>query len=337
MMRFRHAILASAVLCPAATVSPHVEGGKVFSVNKDGSGVVRVSAGTGNVTGPAWNPDGSQILYVATGAGHGMHDYEDSRLSIVTPARPGDAAHRVAPGSAGSAVPGLETGRHPGRLHRQAGDIGRHRAQRSLPLTNLADGTTANLTNGSVPFIGMPVWSSGGDRIALTAGIGNEWNLLVMEADGRSPPDTVMNREYPILNLSWSADGSRFALQCLLEGNFEICVLNADRQRLRQPQHPPWLRQRSGLEPGRHRDRLRVESRREPGDLSHGRRWIGGEAGDGRRGQRTWSRPGPPMAGRSASYRTATRNRKRQSRSWQDIEGWRAPADGAGHGSRTSR
>ena len=103
-------------------------------------------------------------------------------------------------------------------------DIGHN----DLYLTDLADGTTANLTNGFVPFIGMPVWSSGGDRIALTAGTGNEWNLLVMEADGLSPPDTVLSREYPILNLSWSADGTRFALQCLLEGNFEICVLNAD-------------------------------------------------------------------------------------------------------------
>ena len=160
MTRFRHAILACAVLCPAATVSPHVEGGKVFSMNKDGSGVVRVSAGTGNVTGPAWNPDGSQILYVATGAGHGMHDYEDSRLSIVALAGLETRQIELPPGVLGARSPAWKPD-------------GTRVVFTGRPATSPGIGhNDLYLTNGSVPFIGMPVWSSGGDRIALTAGIG---------------------------------------------------------------------------------------------------------------------------------------------------------------------
>ena len=227
MMRLRHAILACALLCPPATASAHIEGGKVYCMDKNGSDVVRVSSGTGNVTGPTWKPDGSDILYVATGEGHGMHDYEGSRLLIVS--LPGLETRQIElpPGVLGARSPAWKPdGTQILFVGRSATspDIGHN----DLYLTNLSDGTTANLTNGSIPFIGMPVWSSDGDRIAITAGIGEEWNLLVLEADGRSAPDTVLSMKRPILNLSWSPDGNRFALQCLLEDNFEICVLNAD-------------------------------------------------------------------------------------------------------------
>lgn len=227
MMLLRHAILISAVLCAAMTAWAHVEGGKVYCMDKDGSDVVRVSSGTGNVTGPTWNPDGSQILYVATGAGHGMHDYGDSRFHIV--ALPGlETRHiELPPGVLGVRSPAWKPdGTQVVFVGRSATspDIGHN----DLYLTNLADGTTANLTSGAVPLIGMPVWSPEGDRIAITTGIGEEWNLLVLEADGRSAPDTVMSRKNAFLNLSWSPDGTRFALQCLVEDNFEICVLNAD-------------------------------------------------------------------------------------------------------------
>ena len=182
MMLLRHAILISAVLCAAMTAWAHVEGGKVYCMDKDGSDVVRVSSGTGNVTGPTWNPDGSQILYVATGAGHGMHDYGDSRFHMV--ALPGlETRHiELPPGVLGVRSPAWKPdGTQVVFVGRSATspDIGHN----DLYLTNLADGTTANLTSGAVPLIGMPVWSPEGDRIAITTGIGEEWNLLVLEAD----------------------------------------------------------------------------------------------------------------------------------------------------------
>ena len=52
-------------------------------MDKDGSEVIRISFDTDNVTGPTWNPGGSQILYVTTGEGHEGHDYAGARFSIV--------------------------------------------------------------------------------------------------------------------------------------------------------------------------------------------------------------------------------------------------------------
>ena len=98
-----------------------------------------------------------------------------------------------------------------------------------LYITNLSDGSTANLTNGAVPFIGMSSWSPEGDRIAFTSGYGDEWRLHVMEVDGENPANTEIGMGGAfILNLSWSPDGTRFAVQRMVDENFEICVLNAD-------------------------------------------------------------------------------------------------------------
>ena len=66
-MGLRDAVLACAVLFPAAAPA-HVEGGKIYCIDTKGSEIVTVSSDTGNVTGPTWNPDGSQLLYVTTGS-----------------------------------------------------------------------------------------------------------------------------------------------------------------------------------------------------------------------------------------------------------------------------
>ena len=118
-MRLRHTVLACAVLFPAAAPA-HVEGGKVYCIDTDGSGVVTVSSDTGNVTGPTWNPDGSQILYVTTGLAHESHDYAGARFRIVD--LPGMEARSLdlPPDVLGARFAGLEPGRKPGRLRGQA-------------------------------------------------------------------------------------------------------------------------------------------------------------------------------------------------------------------------
>lgn len=82
-MRLGYAILAVVIFWTQTKTSAHVEGGKIYCLPKDGSPVIRVSSDTGNVTGPTWNPDGSQILYVATGEDQVGHDYEKAWFTIV--------------------------------------------------------------------------------------------------------------------------------------------------------------------------------------------------------------------------------------------------------------
>ncbi len=226
-MRLRHTVLACAVLFPAAAPA-HVEGGKVYCIDTDGSGVVTVSSDTGNVTGPTWNPDGSQILYVTTGLAHESHDYAGARFRIVD--LPGMEARSLdlPPDVLGARSPAWSPdGNRVAFVGRPAAspDI----SHNDLYITTLSDGSTANLTNGAVPFIGMPSWSPGGDRIAFTSGYGDEWSLHLMEVDGENPANTEIGMgDAFILNLSWSPDSTRFAVQRMVDENFEICVLNAD-------------------------------------------------------------------------------------------------------------
>ena len=103
--------------------SAHLEGGNIYCLPKAGSPVIRVSSDSGNVTGPAWNPDGSQILYVATGEDQEGHDYEKAWFTIVNcqSFRFGDEKSPITPGANWSKVAGIEPGRDPGCLCGQVG------------------------------------------------------------------------------------------------------------------------------------------------------------------------------------------------------------------------
>ena len=228
VLRLRIALICWAVLFAAVIALAHVENGIVYYTDINGSGVTRVSSEiAGNMTGPIWSPNGSQLLYLATGEVHQGHDYGDVLVRIVRltdmtarqlelpPELRGARAPAWCPDGTriafvGTAASALQTG------------------QNDIYLMDLSDGKTTNFTNGSVPFIGMPVWSPDGDRIAFTAGV-DPWSLHIIGVDGESAAARVFSLDAFLFNLSWSPDGTRFAAQCKLGGkNHEICVLNVD-------------------------------------------------------------------------------------------------------------
>ena len=230
IMRLPCAILVYAILIAMTTASAHVEDGQVYYTDRNGTGVTRLSSGTGSIMGPAWSPDGGEIFYLATDEGHEgpqIHHRENAWIRMVR--LPGLEARllELPTGVLGARSPawkpdgtqvafvGWET---------TAPDAGHN----DIYLMNLSDGTTANLTNGSIPFITMLAWSPDGRQIAFTAGIGDEWSLYVLSADGQSAADRVVTLDGFLLNPTWSPDGSRFAVQYRLQENYEICVLNAD-------------------------------------------------------------------------------------------------------------
>ena len=227
-MRLACAILASVFWWTQTKTSAHVEGGKIYCLPEDGAPVFRVSSDSGNVTGPAWNPDGSQILYVATGKDEAGHDYEKAWFTIVNLADLETRNLELPPGLLGVRSPAWSPdGTRVAFVARPVTTPGI--AYTDLYIMNLSDGTTVNFTNGSISFIGMPTWSADGSRIAFTTGAGEDWNLHVMEVDGNTGKNqkTSMGNAF-ILNLSWSPDGKRFALQRQVDDNFEIFVMNAD-------------------------------------------------------------------------------------------------------------
>lgn len=99
-----------------------------------------------------------------------------------------------------------------------------------------ADGSDQRNLSNSPGGDYSPAWSPDGERIAFMSDrnnrIGN--SLFVMNADGTDPvqiTDIAGINEYP----SWSPDGQRLVFNCTFgkqlssgEGDFEICVVNAD-------------------------------------------------------------------------------------------------------------
>jgi Tol biopolymer transport system component len=102
-----------------------------------------------------------------------------------------------------------------------------------------------------------PAWSPDGRTIAFATNrrdrTGND--VWLMDAEGGHPRPLVEQTgidEYP----SWSADGSRLAFGCTLGkilasrvGDFEVCVVNADRTGLRRITDAPGISAAAGWSP----------------------------------------------------------------------------------------
>ena len=145
-------------------------------MDTDGSEVTTVSSDTGNVTGPTWNPDGSQILYVTTGEAHEGHDYAGARFRIVD-------------------LPGLEA--------------------RSLDLPPDVLGARA------------PAWSPDGTRFAVQQMVEENFEICVLNADGS---ELVNVSDHPSLDAdpAWSPDGTEIVFVSDRDGDLEIYRMTAD-------------------------------------------------------------------------------------------------------------
>jgi TolB protein len=94
-------------------------------------------------------------------------------------------------------------------------------------LTIDADGTNrVNLTRNSAGIISFaPAWSPDGTRIAFTVDTGTDFEIWVMNADGKGKRFlTGEVSGYP----AWSPDGTRITFASTRSGNADIWIINAD-------------------------------------------------------------------------------------------------------------
>jgi Tol biopolymer transport system component len=82
----------------------------------------------------------------------------------------------------------------------------------------------------------FPAWSPDGQKIAFVSDRGGNTEIYVMNADG-SEPTLLMDipaETYPSYNApgdfvpAWSPDGQKLAFMSSLEGEYEVCIMNAD-------------------------------------------------------------------------------------------------------------
>ena len=140
-----------------------------------------------------------------------------------------------------------------------------------------ADGSGVERVTGGVRGSWDPAWSPDGRSIAFASwdftceGCSPSADICIMDEDR-----VVTRLTYPPSNdtqPTWSADGTRIAYRAEYH-TWEIRVLDADGFEHGYDHAPRHREFRPSLVTGWPADRLRVQSRRQPGDLYDGCRWL---------------------------------------------------------------
>ena len=220
---------------------------EIYSMNADGSGVVRLTIDQAFEGEPAWSPDGKTIafdygvsIYAMNADGSAINKLADS---VHYPAWSLDGTRIV--GSRGTRVCGRGCRVVYGRIFVMNAD--------GSGLVVLTNGTTPawspdgriafaysgnisvmnpdgsglmNLTNDPASDI-YPAWSPDGTKIAFVSNRGGASDVYVMNADGTGV--TQLTHDPAIEGRpAWSPDGTRIAFASDKDGDSEIYVMNAD-------------------------------------------------------------------------------------------------------------
>src|SRR5438477_178500 len=224
----------------------------IYSMNADGSGVVRLTFHRAFAGAPAWSPDGNKIAFSAYGTAGSLAVYtmnaDGSGVtaladSVSDPAWSPDGTRivgskgiricRIACGvwyvrlfvmnSDGSGLVVLTNGFTPawspdGRIAFAYGG--------NISVMNPDGSGLINLTNESAGD-GYPAWSSDGRKIAFVSNRGGDYDLYVMNADGTGI--TQLTHDPAIeARPAWSPDGTKMAFASNRDGDSEIYVINVD-------------------------------------------------------------------------------------------------------------
>lgn len=240
---------------------------EIYTINADGSGLMRLTNDPGFDDSPAISPDGSQIVFLTA-----RHDpqprFPNFKYEIYSMGIDGSDLRRLTNNEAGEDHPSWspngskilfdadydedgffeiysmdQDGTNLTRLttnaaNDQFADWSPDSAQIAFSsdrngnwdiFVMNADGSDQRPLTDSVDWELFPAWSPDGMRIAFNALVPRSRNtdIYVMNSDGSDIRQLTNTPRYDE-NPAWSPDGSQIAFQTERDGNFEIYVMNPD-------------------------------------------------------------------------------------------------------------
>lgn len=186
--------------------------GDIYLVNRDGSGLTRLTSDPSNDVDPAWSPDGTGIAFFRDGSIHVMNASDGSN---VTPLTTGGGDLQPAWSPDGSQI-----------AFARRGDI----------YVMNADGAGLRPLTGDSAIDDQPAWSPDGMKIAFRRAPpqGGGGAIHVMNSDGSGIARLTLAGQAP----TWSPDGTM-----ILYEDFGLTIMRADgsgRKRLGPGFTPAW-------------------------------------------------------------------------------------------------
>jgi len=230
---------------------------EIYSMNADGSDVVRITSDPASAGKPAWSSDGAKIAFVADGGIYTMNSDGSGVIPILTgigplppdaPAWSPDGSKLAAflPGAIRSFAPRIVVANSDGSGYVELtppggypawGPNGRIAFRCAPPTPGICvmnpDGTgLVNLTKdppGSLYT--FPAWAPDGTRIAFvrnSAAPTDVDGVYVINVDGSGVLELTHDHQASAGRPAWSPDGTKIAFASARDGNWEIYVMNAD-------------------------------------------------------------------------------------------------------------
>jgi len=193
----------------------------IYTMQADGSNVLRLTYNDDRESRPTWSPDGTLISYASRLGDSPNHD-----IFIINADGSGRSRLTLLPDSFESEPAWSPDGTMIAFISNQSNRMDSYTGRYNIYVMDIAGGEAQLLT----PFGGSnssPDWSPDGERILFQSTVDDNYEIYVINVDGTNLVN-LTNSPSNEVNPAWSPDGSQIAFVSDRDGNQEIYVMDVD-------------------------------------------------------------------------------------------------------------
>ncbi|OPZ43197.1 MAG: translocation protein TolB [Euryarchaeota archaeon ADurb.BinA087] len=185
---------------------------ELYTMDPDGTRLLRLTNNSGDDESPDWSPDGSRIAFIS---------FREGNVDIYT--MDPDGKNQVR----------LTTDTHPDSNPAWSADGSKiafdsYRDDNYEIYTMDADGSSQVRLTTHAEVDRFPAWSPDGSKIVFSSKRDGDWEIYTMDADGSNQTRITNNDAMVDWRPDWSPDGSKIAFCSDRDGNYEIYTMDAD-------------------------------------------------------------------------------------------------------------